>query len=356
MKRTLIFLLLWGSWGFTLGTLLLMGPARWIINYIRLHHISEKKESMAMIGCIIVLFVISFVIALISTLSVLRTHSKSWSIALIAIPLVGAVLALAAFMNPKLMSGSSKQEEFGKGFTIGAYPDMDKMEELKKAGYTSIVSLLHPAVVPFEPKLLAEEKENAIRLGIQLVHIPMLPWIADNQTSIDSLRRFAAANKGKCYIHCYLGKDRVNVARRIIEQASGSARMDGGNFTHRTLDDVEKFERGPVIKLGDNVFLTPMPTQEEYLGYILAANYKQVVNLIDTTDPEAQVRIAEERKNLSALGIQYKVYHVNEATTPIVMEGIVKEVKSFPKPMIIHPFFSDRIEAKLFLEAYKKTP
>jgi hypothetical protein len=66
------------------------------------------------------------------------------------------------------------------------------------------------------------------------------------------------------------------------------------------------------------------------------------------------VRIKEEEKNLAALGIAYKVYNVNETTTLAQMEVIAREVKTFAKPMIIHPFFSDRIEARLFLEAYKK--
>ena len=349
-----IFLLLWGAWGFALGTLLLMGPARWIVNYIRLNNYSEKAESGAMMACIGVLVIVSGIIAWRSANSFLHSTSKGKSVALIAVPLVSAGLALAAFMNPKMMNAGSKQEDFGKGFTVGAYPELDKMEDLKADGYTTIISLLHPAVVPFEPRLLAQEKENAAKAGIQLVHIPMLPWITDNQESIDSLRRFAVANKGKCYIHCYLGKDRVNVARRIIEAATGVVTTAKKKGTHRKLEDVERFERGPIFKLEEDVFLTPMPTEEEYLGYVLAADYKQIVNLINTNDPEAQVRIKEEEKNLTALGIAYKVYNVNETTTLAQMEVIAREVKTFAKPMIIHPFFSDRIEARLFLEAYKK--
>jgi protein tyrosine phosphatase (PTP) superfamily phosphohydrolase (DUF442 family) len=354
MKRVLLFSLLWGTWGFALGTLVLMYPARWIINYIRLHHYSEKMESVAMVGCMLLLAVVSFVVAWRSASYLLQSTNKFGNALIVAIPIIAASLALAAFMNPKMMNAGSKQENFGKGFTIGAYPELDKMESLKSEGYTTIISLLHPAVVPFEPTLLEQEKENAAKAGIKLIHIPMLPWISDNQASIDSLKRFAASNKSKCYIHCYLGKDRVNVARRIIEQASGIAKVESSIPASRKLDGIEKFERGPIIKLEEKVYLTPMPTEEEYLGYILAADFKQVVNLINTKDPEAQVRIEEEKKNLAALGIAYKVYDVNETTTLGAMEKIAKEVKTFPKPMIIHPFFSDRIEARLFIEAYKK--
>ncbi len=229
------------------------------------------------------------------------------------------------------------------------------MAVLKKEGYTTIISLLHPAVVPFETRLLSTEQKNAKEVGIRLLHLPMLPWIADNEVSIDSLRRFARTNKDKCYIHCYLGKDRVNVARRIIEQTSGNAQVEIQTSTHRQFEDIKRFERGPVFKLEENDFLTPMPTNEEYLGYILASNFKQIVNLINTKDPEAIIHIKEEKKNLNALGIQYRVYDVNETTNADAMDIIVKEVKMLPKPMIIHPFFTESIEAKLFLEAYKKT-
>ena len=68
----------------------------------------------------------------------------------------------------------------GSSFTFGPYPTEDRLAALERDGYTAVISLLHPAVVPFEPKLIADETAAAERVGIEFIHLPMLPWIADN--------------------------------------------------------------------------------------------------------------------------------------------------------------------------------
>ncbi|MDB5253265.1 MAG: hypothetical protein JWP27_2434 [Flaviaesturariibacter sp.] len=346
-------MLLWGCWGFALGTLLLLGPMRWLLNYARLHSWSDRKETIMVVACIGLLVVVTFMIAWWSRNLFSRSTSTAAQVVLVTVPVLSAAFAMYAFMHPTWIN-SGKQESFGKGFTIGAYPEEKKLQSLKEEGYTTVVSLLHPAVVPFEPRLIAQEKEAAARVGIRLVHIPMLPWITDNRASLDSLRRFVASSSGKIFIHCYLGKDRVNLARRIIEQASGTAAaMEKGTSSRRKLSDISRFERGTIYQLEPGVFLTPMPTKEEYLGYVMSSNVKQVVNLINTKDPEAQALIEEERKNLEAIGVAYKVYNVNESTRPEAMIKIAADVRAMPRPLLVHPFFSDSTEGSLFRKQYE---
>jgi len=41
---------------------------------------------------------------------------------------------------------------------FGPYPTYEELRKLQDDGYTAVVSLLHPAVVPFEPKLISDER------------------------------------------------------------------------------------------------------------------------------------------------------------------------------------------------------
>ena len=89
------------------------------------------------------------------------------------------------------------------------------MIQLKREGFT-IVSLLHPAVVPFEPKLISDEKKLAESIGVPLIHVPMLPWVSGNQEALATIRQLAADRTRHFYVHCYLGQDRVRVVRHAI--------------------------------------------------------------------------------------------------------------------------------------------
>ena len=130
------------------------------------------------------------------------------------------MVAVYIFLQPNLINGKnvSTITDVNTIFSVGPYPELDKMYALKGMDYTSIISLLHPAVVPFEPVLLEKERKNAKEAGLEFINIPLLPWISDNNNSIDSLRRFVRNARGKYYVHCYLGVDRIAAASRIITQ------------------------------------------------------------------------------------------------------------------------------------------
>jgi protein tyrosine phosphatase (PTP) superfamily phosphohydrolase (DUF442 family) len=244
------------------------------------------------------------------------------------------------------------QDKVAEGFTVGPYPTKERLEELKDEGYTTVISLLHPAVVPFEPKLLLEETENAKNAGIDLINIPLLPWISENAGAIRNLRKLVQGAKGKYYVHCYLGKDRVNVAKQIILQETKQQIADY-DIHSRSLDSISSFERGQIYKLNKDVYLTPMPTKEEYFGYIIAAGYKQIVALKDLSDPEAKAGVKEEQAWLEPYHIKLKVYDISKASETEIKK-IADSVKLLPKPLVVHTFKSDQPEAQLFLNAYRQ--
>ncbi len=352
MKKTFTIIALWLFWGFALGTLILLGPVRKTVEYARENHWSEQKESLIVIGFMVLLVIISFAIAFVSSRYILSGANKIQKGSLIAIPVLAAVFSLSLLLNPKYVNGK-EQSKVAEGFSIGPYPTAERMAELKDEGYTGVISLLHPAVVPFEPKLLAEEKENAATADIKFYNIPLLPWISENEESIENLRKLIRGAKGKYYVHCYLGKDRVNVAKLIILQES-KKKIEGAETQARSLDSIPAFERGKIYKLGENTFFTPMPTKEEYFGYIIAAGYKQIVSLQNLDEPGSGEGIKEEQQWLAPYKIAFKVFNTGASISEAEMSKVVDSVKLLPKPIVIHTFKSEQPEAQLFLKLYNK--
>jgi protein tyrosine phosphatase (PTP) superfamily phosphohydrolase (DUF442 family) len=352
MKRLLLILLLWACWGFALGTLMLAGPVRWTVDWSRSQHWTESQEKIRIYLLITVLAVVTFFIARATAGMLFNQQKKKWRAVGLLLPLMGTCFSFYAFMNPAWMN-AGEEKTIGRQFTIGAYPEKEKLSSLKSEGYTMVISLLHPAVVPFEPKLLADEQRLAKEVNLQVVSLPMLPWLSDNLAALDSLRHIVQKATGKVYIHCYLGRDRVNLARRVIEQEAAGDRIENNAFRFRLLDSVKQLERGPVFKLAPEVLLSPFPTKEEYMGYVLAANYRQVVSLADFAEPGAMKLMEEEKNTLLAMKIPFKVYSFSAATSADEMERIVQEIKALPKPLLIHPFFTATKEALLFRQLYQ---
>ena len=355
MKKWLAILGLWLSWGFALGTVLLLGPVRKSVDYARNNDWGDRKENLTVFFFMALLAVVSFLLARYSAKTILSPEKKSSAKLLHAgIPVIAAIAAVIVLMNPSLVNADgSARSELNAQFTIGPYPDPDKMKELKNEGFTALVTLLHPAVVPFEPKLLAEEQENAKKLNMEAISIPMLPWVSDNLAAIDTFRNLVKTGKGKYYIHCYLGKDRVNVARRIIEQENVAALDMEKGLAHRNIDSMQSFERGIIYKLGDGNYLSPMPTKEEYVGYVVATQFKQVVALSDPAEPETKTSNEQEAGWLAKYGILYKVFQIPATADNARMKQVADSIRQMPGPVFIHSFRSDDPIAQGFLQAYK---
>lgn len=359
MKKFSTFILLWLFWGFFLGTLLLFGPLRWTVDYGRENAWSSQEENSSVVLYITILLIISFIISLISANVVMSGRKLGVKILLVAFPLIGGATCMYSLMNPgfinKKIGGPAALEEqqLSTTFTMGPYPEPDKISELKARGYTAIVSLLHPAVVPFEPKLLEEEKYYAKQAGIELIHIPFVPWISENENSIAILRKLVKEAKGKYYIHCYLGKDRANVVRHIIEQENTAAIKEGYSAEIKRMDTVKRFERGEVIKLDDRVYLSPLPTKEEYFGFVLAAGFQQVVGLLDLASNVSKTVEIEESKAFQSYQIPYRSFNINAQTSRQEMEQIAQTVRTLPRPLLVYAFFSNSKEAKLFETVYR---
>lgn len=357
-KNILLFLYYWLCLGFFMGTLILMGPARWLAVYSRAHDWSAAKEKALVFLLIGLLAAVS---ALCARLFASRTSAAAAKTlkAAFAGPALGLFLvSLWFWMNPKLMIDKSMKVTFsnysGTEFIFGPYPEKEKLLELKKDYYTAVISLLSPAVVPFEPALMAREAAAAKEAGIELISIPMLPWVSTNDSVEGRIEELVGRGGGKYYVHCYLGKDRVNIFRKLLSsKAAGAKIVQQEPGAMRTLYDINKFERGAIAILDRDVFFTPYPTEEEFFGYILNGSVKNLVSLLDPSNKEDLPWMTKE-KEISA---KYKVKYVNYSWKTLSdekKEAAMKEIMKMEKPAVIHAFLSQSPEGVDFVGTYNR--
>lgn len=353
-----IFAYYWLCLGFFLGSLTLMGPVRWAVTWSRAHGFNEGIEKSFVFALIGLLAVISFLCARFSAAKTPEAGSKIKRFGLMGAAFALLALSLWFWMNPRLMTdqaaAGTPEKVSNIEFVFGPYPDRARMQELKKERYTAVISLLSPAVVPFEPVLIKQEESLAEEMEVELIHIPMLPWISANDQSEARIRELAEKGYGKYYVHCYLGKDRVNVFRRMLAAFSKNASLktlEPGS--RRTLYDIKKFERGEIFILDKDVFFTPYPTDEEFFGYVLNGSVKSLVCLLNPQNKEDLPWIEKEKAAAAKYGLAFVNYPWLTLDAK-EREEAVKAALALERPMAIHAFNSYAPECEEFMRTYKR--
>lgn len=357
IRNISLFLFTWLLTGFSLGTVTLLFPVRWVVNLGKELQFSQTTESLTIKFIILLFVVFSFYVSLLITRMILKRRSFIVSFSAILILIVITTGFTWLWMNPSMMQIGNKEitkERVGNTeFVFGPYPTYEELKKLQDDGYTAVVSLLHPAVVPFEPKLISDEREATKSLGLQLIEIPMLPWVSDNEEAIEKIKDLAQNGYGKYYVHCYLGIDRVNIFKRIIQQYS-AAKVTSDDNSQRKLTDLETFERGKIIELDKDVYLTPYPTDDEFFGYVLNGNFKKVVSLLNPNHPPDTMWINKEVKICKSNLMPYELLPIemNPFDANEILE-IAEKTKQMPKPLLIHAFLTKSPQTDAFITAYK---
>lgn len=347
----LVFIYVWLMVGFATGTATLVGPVRWITSTLRASSWRER-ENVVMILVILAYVAGSFFLSrwLVGCMRRARTNAFRYSVP--AIATVAAGMSLWGWMNPAVYaqaagSAGPRQElsiPGGGQFVFGPYPDRARLAELKKQGFVGVVSLQHPAVLPFEPKGIAREKQNAAELGLKFINAPMLPWVSSNEESLATIKTLARSKSaGRYYIHCGLGRDRTNVVRRMLERmgAAVTATSDtpqGLTFEARRAVLGDKMERGQFRQLEDGVWLIPFPNEHELYGTMLAGQAAHVLLLLDPADPQQAAWLQEARTQFEQHGIAWSQRTLRGGDLREA-EKIAAAVAGLPHPVaVVVPF------------------
>ena len=336
------FFYMWLLVGLVLGTAVLVGPVRLITEGMGRAGWEQSSQDHVLIVVILAYLVFSLLLTrwIVGIMFRARNRNTRWGIAAV-FTLLAAGTAWE-WSNPAKMlagiagggDGGSYNVAGGAEFLFGAYPDDVKLESLKKAGVTAIISLQHPGVV-IEREGISAERDAAKRLHLQFIQAPMLPWVSDNEESLQKLRDIARTGKGKYFVHCGLGRDRVNVAKRIIEAegikiAAASDAKTATGFADRP----DPFERGSLAHLEPGKWLIPYPNKHEMFGFILGGQSGKVVSLLDATDPEQAAWNAEMEKLLKEYSIPFVMRPLPQNDVARAT-AIAKEVKDMLQPVTV---------------------
>jgi hypothetical protein len=331
------FFYMWLLVGLVLGTAVLVGPVRLITEGMGRAGWEQSSQDHVLIVVILLYLAFSLLLTrwIVGIMFRARNRNTRWAIAAL-FTLLGAGTAWEWSNPAKLLAGiagggdgGSYNVAGGAEFLFGAYPDDAKLESLKKAGVTAIISLQHPGVV-IEREGISAERDATKKLNLQFIQAPMLPWVSDNEESLQKLRDIARTGKGKYFVHCGLGRDRVNVAKRIIE-AEGSKIALSSDVKTATgfADRPDPFERGSLAHLEPGKWLIPYPNKHEMFGFILGGQSGTVVSLLDATDPEQAAWNADMEKLLKEYSIPFIMRPLPENDVARAT-GIAKEVRAMP--------------------------
>jgi len=329
---------------------LLVGPSKWVLEAALKYSWSEHKEKLMQQAVILILILVSLKLTFYFKrffLSGSPAFLRYLSLSLLTLVLFISIYIFS--FKPEIFislsggnDGTISQSSVGNSgqsieFVMGAYPDLNELRRLKATGYAGVVSLLNELVVPAEPNLIREEEENAKKAGIALIRMPMLPWVSGNNESIQKIQKLAREGKGKYFVHCYLGRDRVNVFRKIVRDMGAKSQSLQAEVV-RHIDDLSRFERGNYTKLGTGVYLIPYPTDDEFFGYILNGQIATVVSLLDPKNPEDTTLIAREKAILKRYGVKYVNLPVPNASNLLAIKNFTDSFPKISKPLVIHKF------------------
>jgi hypothetical protein len=258
-------------------------------------------------------------------------RKRSTRITLAATVGVAFLLAIVVAAFPEVVFVRTASDN-GLLFTYGGYPSNAKLQQLKQAGYTAVVSLLDPNAVSFERIASSRLSSRVAAAGLDLISIPIDPWGAPTEAALDRIAELGSKQSGRYYVHGYLGSRRPDVVHTVVAETSRS------NARKAPFTD---FERGKLVDLSNGVFLGPCPTEQELGRFVIEGDVRQVVSLLDVKAPENRTIDEREQRTLSRLNVPFRSAGVSLADfDPSLVLQAAQSVRKGPKPVLVHSFFT----------------
>ncbi len=335
----------WFTIGLFTGTLVLVVAVRGILDVVQRLGWGQSAQNRLLVGVILLFVVVSFMLARRVVRFLYRQQPRTRQVALVALA-IPAVLTLYAWSNPARFlariagtTGSTYAMRNGPTFLFGSYPDDERLRALKQQGVTAIVSLQSPAVL-VEISGINEERASAAKIGLRFVEAPMLPWVSDNTESLEKIKQLALHGSGTYYVHCGLGRDRVNIAKRLIESlepqtrarvASTTGLKSAAGFERRT----ERFERGMPMKLQEGAWVIPLLNEAEFYGFILQGQPGKLLIVLDTTDVAQRTWLLDARKKMGQYAVGYDVVQYPRTKTDTSTTTALARVRALKSPFTV---------------------
>jgi hypothetical protein len=323
------------------GTIVLLLPVRWILVGMDRLDWDQRSQNVTLILVILAYVVLSW---FITRALHRRAFATSRQAVRFGIPVVATVLAVTTFWlwsNPgglfaSLAGGSTSRLSMGSGavWEFGRYPDSEMLRRFKREGYAAVITLEHPSDL-VESKGIEEERLLARQIGIRLIEAPMLPWVSNNKASLDLIRSIAQKGTGRYYVHCGLGRDRVNLVKNMLEgMGARTITTKGyavGNFFHTRIPN---FERGQLGTFGDDKWLVPYLNKHEMLANIIQGKRAHLILALDTTDVKQREWIHEARSTFTDYGVHFEEIPIT-SRDPIKIKLVVAKMLALKGPLAV---------------------
>lgn len=108
---------------------------------------------------------------------------------------------------------------------------------------------------------------------------------------------------------------------------------------NRQLHDGMLWERGRVVFVGDGIFLTPQPAEDEYMLYLLPGSNGPVFSLLDPHRSEDRPWIEEERRIYEGNGMELAVLPIPvDPYDGHVALAVADRIRRSPGSKVVHAF------------------
>ena len=160
----------------------------------------------------------------------------------------------------------------------------------------------------------------------------MLPWVSNNEESLEKIRDLARKGEGTYYVHCGLGRDRVNIVKRVIESmhSESNARVSATTDLKQALGfdmRTEEFERGLLMKVRDGAWVVPFPNKEEFFGFIIQGEPGHVLLVLDPTDATQKRWMTESVAAMSQYAVKHTFVAFPAANGDTSTAGILAQLR-----------------------------
>lgn len=285
----------------------------------------DDVMSYYVVGWVVFGFIASFVYYYICL------KKDRWIIStLLCLASIGLCIAgLNYFLNTgsAVVQASQGDVDVGERFTFGPYPEKETLQQLKDQGYDGIIALLSPTIGIEQPLLVKEQKAGA-EVGIEILSMPMLPWVGDNTETLNSIQELAGKDGKRYYVHCYLGRHRVDVVKQLVNEVAGE------KYELLVLQSTS-FERGNLFYDSQNeVLIGPAPTDEEWFTRIRRGEVKEIVSLIDTQENFKE----ESKKVANEMNMVFTHKPLSEQYNLADLQSIVDYVQSLNHKVFVQDF------------------
>ena len=112
------------------------------------------------------------------------------------------------------------------------------------------------------------------------------------------------------------------------------------------------WERGDYFKLEAGVYMTPYPTDDEFIKYVLGGYFKTVISTLNDKEENNIEWIAKETEIFSIYPVKYIHYPLDGSINQKGLDQFKELINTNKKPILIHDFLTKSPLSKFIINNY----